>query len=37
MAFLACTPVRVTPGLGGAIAGRPFSIHFLGGTPPLPI
>lgn len=33
----ACTPVAVTPGLGGAIAGRPFSIRFVGGTPPVPI
>ena len=33
----ACTPVSVTPGLGGAIAGRPFSIRFVGGAPPLPI
>ena len=27
----ACTPVSMTPGLGGAIAGRPFSVRFLGG------
>lgn len=33
----ACTPVAVTPGLGGAIAGRPFSIRFIGGTPSLPL
>ena len=30
-ALEACTPVAVTPGLGGAIAGRPLSIHFIGG------
>ncbi len=28
-----CTPVAVTPALGGAIAGRPFSIRFVGGGP----
>lgn len=33
----ACTPVAVTPGLGGAIAGRPLSIRFVGGTPSVPI
>lgn len=36
-ALKACTPVSVTPGLGGAIAGRPFSIRFVGGPPPRPI
>ena len=25
-----CTPVAVTPGLGGAIAGRPLSVRFVG-------
>ncbi len=35
-ALKACTPVAVTPGLGGAIAGRPFSIRFVGGGPPQP-
>ena len=29
-AIAACTPVAVTPGLGGAIAGRPLSIRFIG-------
>ena len=29
----ACTPVRLTPGLGGAIAGRPLSGRFIGGGP----
>jgi hypothetical protein len=29
----ACTPVRLTPGLGGAIAGRPLSVRFIGGGP----
>ena len=24
-----CTPVRITPGLGGAIAGRPLSLRFV--------
>lgn len=33
-ALKACTPVAVTPALGGAIAGRPFTIRFLGGPPP---
>ena len=27
----ACTPVAVTPELGGAIAGRPLSLRFIGG------
>lgn len=35
-ALKACTPVAVTPGLGGAIAGRPFSIRFVGGPPSRP-
>ena len=30
-AIAACTPVAVTSGLGGAIAGRPLSIRFIGG------
>lgn len=29
-AIAACTPLAVTPGLGGAIAGRPLSIRFIG-------
>ena len=33
-ALKACTPVAVTPALGGAIAGRPFTIRFVGGSPP---
>jgi hypothetical protein len=24
-----CTPLRLTPQLGGALAGRPFRIHFI--------
>ncbi len=32
-----CTPVPVSRGLGGAIAGRPFTIRFVGGPPPQPI
>lgn len=35
-ALKACTPVAVTPGLGGAIAGRPFSVRFVGGSPSRP-
>ena len=34
-ALARCTPVSVTPGLGGAIAGRPFTIRFVGGRPAL--
>jgi hypothetical protein len=30
-ALSSCTPVAVTPELGSAIAGRPLSIHFIGG------
>ena len=30
-ALSACLPVAVSPGLGGAIAGRPLSIRFIGG------
>lgn len=32
-ALAACTPVPLTPGLGGAVAGRPLSIRFVGGGP----
>lgn len=32
-ALAACTPVPLTPGLGGAVAGRPLSIRFIGGGP----
>ena len=32
-ALARCTPVPVTPGLGGAIAGRPLSVRFVGGGP----
>lgn len=32
-ALAACTPVPLTAGLGGAVAGRPLSIHFVGGGP----
>ena len=32
-ALTQCTPVHVTPGLGGAIAGRPLSVRFVGGGP----
>ena len=31
-ALAACTPVAVTPELGGAIAGRILSIRFIGGS-----
>lgn len=31
-ALASCTPVAITPGLGGAIAGRPMSIRFIGGS-----
>ena len=30
-ALAACTPVALTPGLGGALAGRPISVTFVGG------
>jgi hypothetical protein len=30
-ALAACTPLNLTPSLGGAIAGRPFTLRF---TPP---
>ncbi len=36
-ALASCTPVAVTPELGGAIAGRPLSVHFIGGPPAKPI
>lgn len=36
-ALARCTPVAVTPGLGGAIAGRPFTLRFVGGGPALPV
>ena len=36
-ALKACTPVAVTPALGGAGAGRPFAIRFRGGARPQPI
>ncbi len=29
----ACTPVALTPALGGAIAGRPMTIRYVGGGP----
>jgi len=29
-----CFPLSISDGLGGAIAGRPLSIHFRGGLPP---
>lgn len=32
-----CTPVHLTPGLGGALAGRPLSVRFIGGGPALSI
>jgi hypothetical protein len=32
-----CTPVRLTPSLGGAVAGRPFSLRFVGGGKAVPI
>ena len=28
-----CLPVKITDGLGGAIAGRPITIRFVGGKP----